>query len=195
YGVRMDQLPPPSALNLQGNLAESWQRFKQEFEIFLIASGIAEKAEKMQAMTFLHVAGPAALDVYNMFEWEGEEDKEDLSQIMDKFKRYCNPRKNVTYKRHLFNTQNQSQSESIDAYVTDLKLQTKSCEFGELCDSLICDRTVYIIQNDQVRHRLLREADLALARAIDICRTTEVSKTQLKSLSEPAPEERLAYTA
>uniref|UniRef100_H3AY83 Retrotransposon gag domain-containing protein n=1 Tax=Latimeria chalumnae TaxID=7897 RepID=H3AY83_LATCH len=174
------QLSPPSILNLQGNLAENWRRFKHQFEIFLIASRIVEKTEKVQAMTFLHVAGPAALDVYNTFEWEGEEDKEELAQIMGKFERYCNPRKNVTYEQHLFNIRNQSPSELIGAYVTDLKLQAKSCEFGELCDSLICDRIVCGILNDQVRCRLLHESDLTQARAIDICRAAEVSDTQVK---------------
>ena len=38
------------------------------------------------------------------------------------------------------------------------------------------------IKSDQVRGRLLREPELSLKKAIDICRATEVSETQLKSL-------------
>ena len=38
------------------------------------------------------------------------------------------------------------------------------------------------IKSDQVRGRLLRGPDLSLQKAIDICRASEVSQNQLKSL-------------
>ena len=65
----MDQLSPPEVLNLDGNVAENWRRWKQRFEIFSLASGLSEKDAGVQAATFLHVAGPEALEVYNTFSW------------------------------------------------------------------------------------------------------------------------------
>jgi hypothetical protein len=59
----MDKLDPPKSLILTGNLAENW-RFKQQFEIYLIASGLDKKDRKVQAMALLHVAGLEALEVY-----------------------------------------------------------------------------------------------------------------------------------
>ena len=56
------------------------------------------------------------------------------------------------------------------------------CEFDHLKDSLIKDRIVCGITNESCRERLLRENDLNLARAIDICRAAEVSEQQLKLL-------------
>ena len=97
-----------------------------------------------------------------------------------KFKEYCEPRKNLTCIRHVFFTRNQGQHESIDSYVTDLK--TKPREFEHLSDGLIRDRIVCGIQNEGCRVRLLREAELTLIKAIDICRAQEVSSQQLKSL-------------
>ena len=52
----MDKLQPPSALAITGNLAENWRRFKQQFKIYEIASGLARKDGKVRAMTLLHVA-------------------------------------------------------------------------------------------------------------------------------------------
>lgn len=66
----------------------------------------------------------------------------------------------------------QVKSETVDAYVTDLKHKVKDCEFGHLTDSLIRDRIVCGITDDQVRGRLLREPDLTLNKAIDICRAS-----------------------
>ena len=42
----MDKLEPPRSLILMGNLAENWRRFKQQFEIYQIASGLDKKRRK-----------------------------------------------------------------------------------------------------------------------------------------------------
>ncbi|XP_065888776.1 uncharacterized protein [Dysidea avara] len=117
----MDKLSPPEALNLDRNIANNWRRWKQRFEIFSLASGLSGKDAQIQAATFLHVAGTEALEVYNTFTWESDDDKSKVDKITEKFDGYCNPRKNVTSERHKFNTQNKQVRESIDQYVTDLK--------------------------------------------------------------------------
>ena len=88
--------------------------------------------------------------------------------MQDKFKNYCNPRKNLTYDRHVFFTRNQNRNETIDQYVTDLRNKASTCDFGHLCDSLIKDRLICGVTDEAVRERLLRDADLTLAKAIDI---------------------------
>ena len=180
----MERLQPPGVLNLSGNLSENWRRFKQQFQIYLIATGIDQKEDKIKASTFLHVIGPEALEIFNTFTFQNQDDKEKLQPIMDKFETYCNPRKNITYARHVFNMRNQQTGENIDAYVTDLKNKAKLCEFGDLQESLIRDRIVCGVKTDTVRARLLREPDLSLRKAIDICRAAETSETQMKSLSD-----------
>ncbi len=40
------------------------------------------------------------------------------------------------------------------------------------------------VNNDQIRARLLREPDLDLNKAIDICRASEIIKIQIKALHE-----------
>ena len=52
----------------RGNLAENWKEWIQGFELYLTATEIGEKAEKVQVATFLHVAGIEARRVYNTFE-------------------------------------------------------------------------------------------------------------------------------
>lgn len=74
----MDQLKPPNSLSLEGNLAENWRSWIQKFELYLIASGIAEKSEKIKCATFLHVAGDEAIKVFNTMDL-----LELLSQILE----------------------------------------------------------------------------------------------------------------
>ena len=84
----------------------------------------------------------------------------------------------------MFFTRVQGKSESIDAYVTDLKNKAKDCEFGTLTDSLIRDCIVCGVTNYQVRARLLREPDLSLNKAVDICRANKATQSHLKALHE-----------
>ena len=69
----MDRLHPPQALDLNGNVRENWKRFKQSFQIFSIASGLASKSKDVQSMTLLHVIGQEAVEVYNTFNWTEDE--------------------------------------------------------------------------------------------------------------------------
>ena len=90
----------------------------------------------------------------------------------------------MTWERDVFNTRSQSASETIEEYVTALKLLSKTCEFGDLADSLVKDRLVCGIRDDQIRARLLREPALTLQKAVDIGRASEASTSQIKQLTQ-----------
>ena len=64
-----------------------------------------------------------------------------------------------------------------------LRLKSKSCEFRSLQDSLISDRVVVGIRNSKIKVRLLRDSELTLERAIDICKANETAQVQMKVLT------------
>ena len=177
HGVRsgMDQFRLPDTLSLEGNLAENWRRWKQQFDIYLVASGKNDKSDEVKAATFLHLAGPEALELFNTFAFESPGDEKKLDKLEEKFEAYCIPRKNVTWERHVFNTRNQQPGETVDQYVTILRKKVKTCEFGTLTESLIKDRLVCGVISDKTRSRLLKQADLTLSKAMDICRAAEIN--------------------
>ncbi len=177
----MEGLQPPPKLQLTGNVAENWRRFKQRFLLYLSAIDGDRKVEKMKASLFLHVVGDEALEVYNNFTFEEGESMK-LQSIMDKFEAFCIPKRNVTYERHRFFTCMQRSGETIEQYVTELRHRSKTCEFGELTDSLIKDRIVCGIPDNGLRERLLREQDLNLEKALSLCRAAATVKTQAKEL-------------
>ncbi len=41
--------------------------------------------------------------------------------------------------KHKFHLRNQKQGESIESFISDLKIKAKSCHFEELTDKLICE--------------------------------------------------------
>ena len=105
---------------------------------------------KDKCCILLNLAGEQAVEVLNTFTFKEGEKDDDPEVLMRKFEDYCSPKRNITYERHPFNTVN----ETIDAYVTELRLQAKNCEFGALCKELIRDRIVVGIRDDSVRSRL-----------------------------------------
>ena len=178
----MSSFKPPSTLNLEGNVADNWRKWKQRFQLYMEASGSMKKPEKQRVAIFLHLIGEDALEIYNTFSLSTAEQKLDV--LFQKFEDYCNPRRNITFERHKFFTCVQEPTESIDQYVTELRTKASTCEFGELCESLIRDRIVCGISCNTLREKLLQETDLSLQKAIDMCRASEFSKRQTKSITE-----------
>ncbi len=189
----MDVLPPPSALELTGNVAENWKKFKQRFQLYISAIGVSKKVDNDNQLTsiLLHVIGEPALDVYNTFKWDEEGDKEGdnmrLAKVMAKLEKYCTPKTNLTLERFHFNNCCQQPGEGIDAYLTRLKKHSKKCEFGTLQDSLVKDRLVCGIVDNVTRERLLRDEDLNLNKAVKICKAAELVKERSKELQSAAP--------
>ena len=176
----MEHMKPIGPLKLDGNTAENWRKWKLRWSLYPKASG-ADKQEETQCVIFLHTIGEEALEVYETFTFtEAQQNK--LDPIIEKFEVYCSPKKNTTYERYIFNfcTQN---GRTIDAFVTDLRSKAKTCEFGELQDSLIRDQIVCGIDNNSIRERLLRNNNLTLEKAIDDVRAAETSRTQTQELN------------
>ncbi|KAI5621037.1 NACHT, LRR and PYD domains-containing protein 3 isoform X1, partial [Silurus asotus] len=80
---------------------------------------------------------------------------------------------------------------SISQYVIELKLRVKSCEFGQLQESLMRDRVFCGITSDALRERLLRE-DITLEKTIQICIVSETAKAQILQMHD---EERNVQTS
>ena len=142
---------------LAGNIAGNWRKFKQEFELYMLAAGYDTKPPKQKIALLLHVARKQAIEVYNTFSFTAEEEGK-----YETFNAYCNPKKNETYERHVFHSRKQLQGEPIKQFITDLKLKAQTCHFDNLIDIIIRDRLVH--------ERLLREDDLDLVKAVKYVR-------------------------
>ncbi|CAB4035564.1 Hypothetical predicted protein, partial [Paramuricea clavata] len=180
----MDSFHKPSALSFDGNTSENWRRFKQQFQIYLVASGSEDKDDPIKIAILLNFAGEDAIEVFNTFEFSAVDDKK-LDKVIEQFERYCNPRKNVVFERYQFWKITQRDSETVDQFVTRLKNKVKSCEYTSV-DDMVRDKFVFSIQDLTVKERLLREEKLTLDKAISMARAAEASKEQIKVMNARA---------
>lgn len=59
------RLVPPSPLSMDGNIAENFKKWKQKFELYMLASESNKKAPEVQVEILLHVIGPDAQSYVN----------------------------------------------------------------------------------------------------------------------------------
>ena len=96
------------------------------------------------------------------------------------------PSTNIIVERHKFNTRNQRHGETTEAYITDLKKLGNQCEYDNLKNDLIRDRIVCGIKNENTRRQMLKQADLTLERAIQLCQIDELTDERLKEMTAKA---------
>jgi len=188
----------PGPLSFDGNVAEEWRKFEQDFRIYAKAV-LKRKDPDEVAYTLLNLAGHEAIEREKTFLYQEEirdngnivqhaENREDPEILMRKFREHCNPKKNIIVQRHLFWTRQQRQGETYEAFIADLRKMAADCDYGQLRDELIRDKIVCGIQSDPLRKQMLKEEDLTLARAVQLCMLEESTKRNLAQMSEKTKE-------
>lgn len=165
------RLPPALNIN-EGNPAETFKKWKRQVEIYLVASGSADKDLKVQTAIILHCAGPHIVDVYDQFTFAEGEDKDDPETVLKKIENYCSPIQNEVLQTHRF--WNVKYHEPFDSFLTELRTRADSCNFQEK-DRMIRDKIVFSVSG-KLQESLLKESDLNLKKTIDICRAFEQSR-------------------
>ena len=113
------------------------------------------------------------------------ENRNDLQTVCRKFREYVTPKSNVIFARYKFYNRTQGPSETVDSFMTDVKLLAKDCGFPpEIIDEMIRDRLVYGTNSHKVRERFInRGADLDLSTALNIARAYESAQSQLQKMT------------
>ena len=177
----MAGIMPPGKLVTTGNVADNWKVWKQMWSNYMVIAQLKMKLPVHKVALFLHCIGVDALKIFNGFQFNSPDNKNDLAKIIQKFNEFTIGELNETFERYTFNSSNQQEDESIDAYVTALRTLVKTCNFCDcMRDSIIRDRIVLGIQVHRTRKRLLQERSLTLSKSIDFCKSSEATNLQLK---------------
>ena len=69
-------------------------------------------------------------------------------------------------------------------WVKNLRISAAKCGFDTQTDLMIRDRIVFGVKDTQLKSRLLRDSDLDLKKALDICRAAESTRAQIKEMAQ-----------
>lgn len=186
-------IPGPERLSLEGNVDRNFKQFKRAWSTYEIASRIKEQPAVIRAATLVAFLKPEVQEVLEGLPFPSEIDRQDAVKIIEVLENFCVGTCNETYERYKFGSRNQKLEEHFDAYVGSLRVLAKSCNFGELHDSLIRDRIVLGIRSENTRRKLLCATELTLQRCINICRAEESTDVRAKEIKGSEAEEALVH--
>ena len=176
------QFPVPSPMNTKGDQVNNWEFFKQQWEDYEVAPGLNKQDPKIRLATLRSVMGKECLQIFLNLKLTDEE-KNDVQTCINALETYFKPKRNVVYERYLFNSCTQGPEETVDGYVNRLRKCASTCQFGTLTEELIRDRLVLGLREHSTKLRLLKEDNLDLNKALNICRSSEIANSQLKAMS------------
>src|SRR5688572_30654991 len=91
-------LRQPEPLNVSDTeIAENWQRFRDQRDNYMLAADLSEAREEKRAAFFLTCVGNTAYDVYRCFDLATDETR-NLNKITEEFETFCIGSINPTYR-------------------------------------------------------------------------------------------------
>ena len=187
--VFLSGIKPPNSLNFDGNKLEHWPLWKQQWANYAVISRLNTQSTDYQTAMLLNSIGTEALKVYNGFVFAPDESR-DVTHIIRKFDEHIIGQLNETYERYKYNCRNQTPGESVDSFVTALRNLAKNCNFCEcMRDSLLRDRVIMGILDNDLRKRLLQMPDLTINLCIDMCRAYEATENRMRYMEGSSQEE------
>jgi hypothetical protein len=134
----------------------------------------------VQAAIILHCAGSEAIEVIDQSSFTSEEEREDPNVIMTKLEEYCIPRKNEVLESFRF--WRTDYKEPFSSFVTELRRRADLCNFQEK-ERMIRDKIVFSVSK-RLQERLLKEKDLTLQKAVEICQVVEQTTKQVTEMQQ-----------
>ena len=130
-------------------------------------------SEKSSEDTLIYSMGDKAEDILDTFKLSLG-DSENFNIVKQKYDQHFMASTNVTYERAMFNKCCQQEGESIDAFVTDLHVLAKTCDFKGLEDDFIRDRIVVGYRDVNLYEMLIMTPDLILEDEVKGCTRTKL---------------------
>ncbi|XP_071055933.1 uncharacterized protein [Onthophagus taurus] len=177
----MESLKQPKSMSMTGDLGQNWKKFRKAMDVYINASGCSTKDKKVQASVWIHCMGEEAAGILETLDLN-ETDEQDPEVIKTKLDEYFIPKTNISVERHKFNTRIQMEGETFDGFLSELRKIAANCDFGTLKEELIKDRIVCATRDKRVKDRLLRESNLTLKRATEICQAAEQTSASINEL-------------
>ena len=178
-------IPSPSKLKItdDSSLQLNWKRFLRSWTKYEVATGLKGESTEYRCAVFMTVIGEDACEKFEGFKFEAGEVENNIDTVIAKFEQFCVGTTHEAFESYRFHVRSQEQSESIDAYVAELRKLAKGCNFGEQEDRMIRDRILAGCRSQKFREKLLEDSKLTLKSALEICRALEAGQTKLEAMA------------
>lgn len=145
-------LTPPKPMETSQDPWVAWKTWKSEFLLVSTATRLNDQPKDVQAATLLVTIGEEARKAYSTFKFKEAEDRNVVEILIKKFDEHYKPATNLTFQEFLLGSRNQKAGETLNEWLTELRVLAKNCEFGDLEDRMLhpckcsCNRQKYLLQ-------------------------------------------------
>ena len=180
----MAKFHPPEAFDF--TKPQNWPEWRQRWKRFHSATKMSAEPGEVQVSSLIYAMGQEAETIYSSFVFQEEAHANDHSRVLEKFDNHFVPTVNVIHERANFHRRLQQPGENVETYIRALYDLVITCGYEDgLKNEAIRDQLVVGISDKQTSERLQLKEDLTLNDAIEMCRTSELVKTQM-ALQAPA---------
>ena len=184
---------PPKFSTSHGHLATEWKEFKEQLDMYFVASGQSKIADKQKVSLLLYQMGRQYVKVYNNdFKFTDAEDKDKYDVVVKKFDEYFEPKKLLKSHITRFQKRVQLPNESISTFITELRQIAKLCAFGANEDTMLAVQISNGVHDPVLRKKLWDE-DLSLTKVIEKCQTWELRSQSADLYSNETKDVNAAY--
>eukprot|EP00731_Ephydatia_muelleri_P002073 Em0001g2073a len=156
--------------------------YLERVELYFSANGIGE--DKKLAI-LLSVIGPKTYGVLRNLLAPSRPQEKKFSEVTEVLIRHFEPKLIVIAERFSFYRRSQLVGESVADFVAELRRLARNCQFGDFLDEALRDRLVCGLQNEAKQRRLLTEAKLTFAGALELAKAQEAAELQAKQFKDP----------
>ncbi|XP_060570045.1 uncharacterized protein K02A2.6-like [Ruditapes philippinarum] len=177
----MNNLPHFPSFDLETDKTNSgarWEKWIGRLENLFKGMLVGDDDQKRALL--LHYAGEKVYDIYDVEKKETEETYDATKKVLGD---YFSPQKNIQIEIYNFRTYKQSEEQSLDEYVTELRTLAKTCGFTDI-DGEILQQVIQHGKSNQLRRRALREPDKKLDAILTMGRMLEQSDQHAKVMEK-----------
>ena len=162
---------------------EQWRVCKKRREAYRkLAKLASEPTEQPMAVLILCLSEKTLMVVDLDLPYECEEDREDPGKTIQLLERHFIGEVNETYEFFRFFSRQQRETETVSAYIAEVRRLAGTCNFGSISDRLVRDRIVCGIRDKALQKSFLEDSKLTLKKSIDSCKAAEKAGEPSRSI-------------
>ena len=154
----------------RANAGTRWKKWVSRLDNLFVGMDLDDDHRKRALL--LHYAGERVFEIYDAEKGTTEITYAATKKVLSD---YFEPKKNLQMEIYTFRSCKQTEGQSLDDFVTELRTLAKNCEFANV-DKEILSQVIQHCKSNRLRRRALRETNKTLTDILDIGRSLELSE-------------------
>ncbi|XP_053686467.1 uncharacterized protein LOC128736007 [Sabethes cyaneus] len=163
-----NNIPFPEPLCLSGNVRQNVEDFIEGFEIYLVATGLEHRDERVKIATLKAAMGVTVRKIFNNWPLR-ETEKSNVSACLQSLRKYIVPKRNVKLARYEFiqckqmSPDEASEGETVMQFINRARALVKDCNYGNIEEEMLRDVIVAGLQDHHLQKEFIDKPDLPAA--------------------------------